>query len=109
MVLLANDEIRMERNQLLKIYQQFSIEKTLNNETLRIDTGCIVAFEPKINFDVQKAGNMKSMLFGGEGLFLASLSGTGKVWIQSMPIRKLIQAISPVGANVKKGGSSLLT
>ncbi len=84
------------------------IEKTLNNETLRIDTGCIVAFEQQINFDVQKAGNIKSMLLGGEGLFLASLSGTGKVWLQSMPIRKLIKAVAPTGANVKKGGSSIL-
>ncbi|MEA3318008.1 MAG: TIGR00266 family protein [Bacteroidota bacterium] len=84
------------------------IEKTLNNETLRVDTGCVVAFEPQISFDVQKAGNIKSMLFGGEGLFLASLSGTGKVWLQSMPIRKLIQVISPVGKNTKKGGSSIL-
>ena len=84
------------------------IEKELNNETLRIDTGCVVAFESTIDFDVQRAGGLKSMLFGGEGLFLATLKGTGKVWLQSMPIRKLVQALAPYGSNSKKEGSSIL-
>jgi uncharacterized protein (AIM24 family) len=48
------------------------------------------------------------MVFGGEGIFLATLRGTGKVWLQSMPIRKLIQAIAPYGGNSGKEGSSLL-
>jgi uncharacterized protein (TIGR00266 family) len=84
------------------------IEKTLNNETLRVDTGCVVAFEPQIDFDVQAAGGLKSMIFGGEGLFVATLRGTGKVWLQSMPIRKLVQALAPYGRNSGKEGSSLL-
>lgn len=84
------------------------IEKTLNHEKLRIDTGCIVAFESGIDFNIESAGTLKSMVFGGEGLFLASLSGTGKVWLQSMPFRKLVQAISPYGKNIRKGSSSLL-
>jgi TIGR00266 family protein len=84
------------------------IEKTLNNETLRIDTGCIVAFQPGIDFNVESVGSLKSMVFGGEGLFLATLSGTGKVWLQSMPIRKLIQAIAPYGKNSGKESSSIL-
>ncbi|HOK61527.1 MAG: TIGR00266 family protein [Tenuifilum sp.] len=84
------------------------IEKQLNNETLRIDTGCIVAFEPTIDFDVQTSGNLKSMLFGGEGLFLATLSGSGKVWLQSMPIKKLVQALAPYGRNRGKENSSIL-
>lgn len=84
------------------------IEKTLNNELLRIDTGCIVAYEPQIDFDIESSGSLKSMVFGGEGLFLATLRGTGKVWLQSMPIRKLIQRLSPTGGNVRKGGSSIL-
>lgn len=84
------------------------IEKELNNETLRIDTGCIVAFEPSLDFDVQKSGGLKSMIFGGEGMFLATINGTGKVWLQSMPIRKLIQAIAPYGKNSTKESSSLL-
>jgi uncharacterized protein (TIGR00266 family) len=84
------------------------IEKTLNNETLRVDTGCVVAFEPQIDFDVQSAGGLKSMIFGGEGLFIATLRGSGRVWLQSMPIRKLIQALAPYGRNRGKEGSSLL-
>lgn len=84
------------------------IEKELNNETLRIDTGCVVAFESTLDFDVQRSGGLRSMLFGGEGIFLATLRGTGKVWLQSMPIRKLIQALAPYGNNKKKEGSSLL-
>ena len=84
------------------------IERTLNNETLRVDTGCVVAFEPQINFDVQMAGGLRSMVFGGEGMFLATLQGTGKIWLQSMPIRKLVQALAPYGKNRGKEGSSLL-
>lgn len=84
------------------------IERTLNNETLRVDTGCVVAFESQIDFDVQSAGGLKSMIFGGEGMFLATLRGTGKVYLQSMPIRKLIQALAPYGRNSGKESSSLL-
>lgn len=84
------------------------IEKELNNETLRIDTGCVVAYESTLDFDVQRSGGLKSMLFGGEGIFLATLRGTGKVWLQSMPIRKLIQALAPYGNNSNKEGSSIL-
>jgi uncharacterized protein (TIGR00266 family) len=84
------------------------IERRLNNETLRVDTGCIVGFTEGINFDVQAAGNLRSMVFGGEGIFLATLQGTGTVWLQSMPIRKLVQALSPYGKNTKKEGRSLL-
>lgn len=84
------------------------IERTLNNETLRVDTGCVVAFESQIDFDVQSAGGLRSMVFGGEGMFLATLRGTGKIWLQSMPIRKLIQALAPYGKNTGKEASSLL-
>ena len=84
------------------------IERTLNNETLRVDTGCVVAFESQIDFDVERTGSLKSMVFGGEGIFLATLRGTGKVWLQSMPIRKLIQALAPYGNNRGKESSSLL-
>ncbi len=69
------------------------IEKELNNESLLIDTGCIVAFSPELNYDIEKAGNMKSMFFGGEGLFLATLQGTGKVYLQSLPFSRLADRI----------------
>ncbi len=84
------------------------IERTLNNETLRVDTGCVVAFESQIDFDVETTGSLRSMIFGGEGIFLATLRGSGKVWLQSMPIRKLVQALSPYGSNSRKEASSLL-
>lgn len=69
------------------------VEKHLNNEKLLVDTGCIVAFESTINYDIERAGNMKSMIFGGEGLFLATLQGTGRVWIQSLPFSRLADRI----------------
>ncbi len=81
------------------------IERRLNNETLRVDTGCVVAFEQSIDFDIQQAGGLRSMVFGGEGLFLATLRGTGRVWLQSMPIRKLIAQLSTFGPNSRKEGS----
>jgi uncharacterized protein (AIM24 family) len=84
------------------------IEKQLNGETLRIDTGCVVAFEPSLNFDIEASGSLKSMVFGGEGLFLATMKGTGKVWLQSMPIRKLIRALAPFGRNRGKESGALL-
>jgi uncharacterized protein (TIGR00266 family) len=84
------------------------IERQLNNETIRIDTGCVVAFEPTLDFDIEPAGSLKSMVFGGEGIFLATIHGSGKLWLQSMPIRKLIRALSPFGANTRKEAGSIL-
>ena len=84
------------------------IERQLNGETLRVDTGCVVGFESTINFDVQMTRGLKSMVFGGEGLFLATLTGHGKVWIQSMPIRKLVQALAPYGSNASKESGGIL-
>jgi uncharacterized protein (AIM24 family) len=82
------------------------IERQLNNEMLRVDTGCIVGFEPTINYSIEQAGGLRSMVFGGEGIFLATLRGTGKVWLQSMLIRKLIKELSPRGGNQRKEGRS---
>ena len=84
------------------------IERELNNETLRVDTGCLVAFEPHIDYDIERAGNLKSMFFGGEGLFLATLRGTGRVWLQSLPFRRLAgRVLSNVGSSGKGEGSVL--
>ena len=69
------------------------IEKELNGETLRLDTGCLVGFAGDIDYDIQMSGGLKSMVFGGEGLFLATLSGHGKVWIQSLPFSRLADRI----------------
>ena len=69
------------------------VERELNNETLYVDTGCLVGFTPGIDYDIQRAGNLKSMFFGGEGLFLATLRGTGKVWLQSLPFSRLADRV----------------
>ncbi|MBN1955524.1 MAG: TIGR00266 family protein [Anaerolineae bacterium] len=69
------------------------IEKRLVNGKILVDTGCIVAFENTISYDIQRAGNLKSMVLGGEGLFLATLQGTGRVWLQSLPFSRLADRI----------------
>lgn len=87
------------------------IERELKNETLRVDTGCLVAFEPTVDYDIERAGNLKSMFFGGEGLFLATLSGSGRVWLQSLPFSRLadrILAHAPQAGGAQKGEGSLL-
>jgi uncharacterized protein (TIGR00266 family) len=62
-------------------------------ETLRVDTGCIVAFTPQVDYDIEFVGRIKSALFGGEGLFFATLRGPGKVWLQSLPLSRLADRI----------------
>lgn len=69
------------------------VEKELTGNTLKVDTGCIVGFSAGIDYDIQRAGNLKSMFFGGEGLFLATLSGHGKVYLQSLPFSRLAERI----------------
>jgi len=71
------------------------IERELSaGESLRIDTGCIVAFAPTVDYDIQFIGGFKNALFGGEGLFLATLSGPGKVYLQSLPLSRLADRIT---------------
>ena len=79
------------------------VERQLQGETLRVDTGCLVAFESTIDYNIERAGNLKSMFFGGEGLFLATLSGHGRVWIQSLPFSRLADRIL---AHAPKAGGS---
>ena len=84
------------------------IERELKNETLRIDTGCIVAFEPHIEYSIERAGNLKSMFFGGEGLFLATLRGSGCIWIQSLPFSRLASRVLMNAGSRGKGEGSVL-
>jgi uncharacterized protein (TIGR00266 family) len=77
------------------------VEKQLIGEKLRVDTGCLVAFEPTVDYAIERAGRLKSQVFGGEGLFLATLSGHGRVWLQSLPFSRLADRIAGPG-----GGSS---
>ena len=87
------------------------IEKKLNNDVLRVDTGCLVAFTKGIDYSIERAGNLKSMFFGGEGLFLATLSGTGTVFLQSLPFSRMadrILAHAPSVGGSSKGEGSIL-
>ena len=81
------------------------------DESLRVDTGCLVAFTPGVEYSIERAGNLKSMFFGGEGLFLATLRGTGTVWLQSLPFSRLadrILAHAPrAGGSGREDGSLL--
>ena len=87
-------------------------ERTLAaGEMLRVDTGCIVAMTPTVDYDIQLAGGIKTVLFGGEGLFLATLRGPGRVWLQSLPFSRLasrIYAAAPqTGGRSREQGSIL--
>lgn len=80
-------------------------------ETLRVDTGCVVGFSPGVAFDIQYVGKIKSALFGGEGLFFATLRGPGRVWLQSLPFSRLadrIYAAAPQNGGGGRGESSIL-
>ena len=80
-------------------------ERTLApGEMLRVDTGCIVAMQPTVDYDIQMAGGVKTMLFGGEGLFLATLRGPGKVWLQSLPFSRLASRIFAAAPQTGGGG-----
>jgi uncharacterized protein (TIGR00266 family) len=63
-------------------------------ETLRVDTGCLVAMQPSVNYDIQFVGKVKTAFFGGEGLFFATLTGPGRVWLQSLPLSRLADRIT---------------
>jgi uncharacterized protein (TIGR00266 family) len=87
------------------------VKKQLQGEIIRVDTGCIVGFSPGIDYDIQRAGNLKSMFFGGEGLFLATLSGHGTVYLQSLPFSRLADRVlqhAPSTGGSSKGEGSLL-
>lgn len=87
-------------------------EKQLaQGETLKVDTGCLVAMEPAVDYDIQFVGGIKTALFGGEGLFFATLRGPGRVWLQSLPFSRLadrIIASAPRQGGTRKGEGSIL-
>jgi uncharacterized protein (AIM24 family) len=84
-------------------------------EELHVDTGCLAAYTPSVEFDLVSAGNVKTMLFGGEGVFFARLTGPGKVWIQSLPFARLagrviataMPNLGPMGGQNRGEGSLL--
>jgi uncharacterized protein (TIGR00266 family) len=73
-------------------------------ELVRVDTGCIVGFQPTVDYDIQFVGGIKSALFGGEGLFFATLRGPGKVWLQSLPLSRLAGRIIAAAPRAGRGG-----
>lgn len=88
------------------------LERTLApDQGLRVDTGCLVALQPSVSYDIQYVGKVKTALFGGEGLFFASLRGPGKVWLQSLPLSRLanriISAAPAAGGRGREEGSLL--
>ncbi len=85
------------------------IERELKpGETLRIDTGCVVAYTSTIDFDIQFVGGIRNTLFGGEGVFFAVLRGPGKVWLQTLPISRLASRILSYGSGNRKEEGSIL-
>src|SRR5687768_1958194 len=87
-------------------------ERTLApGELIRVDTGCIVALQPSVNYEIEYVGKIKSAIFGGEGLFFATLRGPGKIWLQSLPLSRLanriVAAVPGLGRGSREEGSLL--
>jgi len=80
-------------------------------ETLRVDTGCLVALQPSVRYEIQYVGKIKTALFGGEGLFFAALTGPGRVWLQSLPLSRMADRIykaAPAAGGSRVGEGSIL-
>jgi uncharacterized protein (TIGR00266 family) len=87
----------------------YVLEKELKaGEILKIDTGCVVAYMPTIDFDIEFVRGIKNWMFGGEGLFFAKMTGPGKVWIQSLPISRLAGRLVEYGTYHRKEEGSIL-
>jgi uncharacterized protein (TIGR00266 family) len=87
----------------------YILEKELQpGEVLKVDTGCVVAYTPTIDFDIEFVRGVKNWMFGGEGLFFARLQGPGKVWIQSLPISRLAGRLVEYGTGHRKEEGSVL-
>ena len=80
-------------------------------DTLRVDTGCLVALQPSVSYNIQFVGGIKTALFGGEGLFFANVAGPGRVWLQSLPLSRLADRIykaAPQTGGRRRGEGSVL-
>lgn len=87
----------------------FVVKRNLHEgQTLRIDTGCIVAYTKEINYDIQFVGGVKNTIFGGEGVFFATLTGPGTVWLQTLPISRLASRVLSYGVGPRKEEGSIL-
>ena len=87
----------------------YVVERQLQpGEVLKVDTGCVVAYTPNVDFDIEMVKGIKNFMFGGEGLFFARMQGPGKVWIQSLPISRLAGRILQYGTVNRKEEGSIL-
>lgn len=87
----------------------YIIERDLQaGELLKVDTGCLVAFTQTVNYDIQLVKGVKNVIFGGEGMFYATLRGPGKIWLQSLPISRLAGRILSYGGGRRKEEGSIL-
>jgi uncharacterized protein (AIM24 family) len=80
-------------------------------QTLRVDTGCLVALQPSVRYDIQFVGKIKTALFGGEGLFFVTLTGPGRVWLQSLPFSRMADRIykaAPAAGGSRREQGSIL-
>ena len=88
------------------------LERTLGpGEMIRVDTGCIVAMQPSVSYEIEYVGKIKTALFGGEGLFFAALTGPGRVWLQSLPFSRMADRIykaAPAAGGSRVGEGSIL-
>jgi uncharacterized protein (TIGR00266 family) len=85
------------------------IERDLKpGEVLHVDTGCLVAMTPGVDFDIERVGSVKSMIFGGEGVYFARLQGPGKIWLQSLPFSRLAGRMMAAAGGTREQGSSIL-
>ena len=99
------------RELLARVKAIFRRVEELTNDTISVDTGCLAAFTPSIDYSIERAGNLKSMFFGGEGLFLAILRGTGVAYLQSLPFSRMADRIlqhAPRAGGSRKGEGSIL-
>lgn len=76
-------------------------------ESLRVDTGCVVGFQPSVTYDIQLAGGVKTALFGGEGLFLTKLTGPGRVWLQTLPFSRIADRVIKAAGGIKKPSTGI--
>jgi uncharacterized protein (AIM24 family) len=79
-----------------------------HGEIIKIDTGCIVGFTSTVNYDIQFVGGIKNTIFGGEGVVFATLTGPGKVWIQTLPVSRLAGRILAYATTMRKEEGSVL-
>ena len=108
---LHHAEARRRRPLLRARRRHGSPARPRAGQTLRVDTGCLVALQPTVSYDIQFVGKIKTALFGGEGLFFATLTGPGRVWLQSLPFSRMADRIykaAPAAGGSRREGGSIL-